>query len=293
MHGHFPSFRPRALLACVPVLGLVMLAGAGTAAAAHAPAKAHHKVTTAEAKAALRHLLIGNHGTNRAIGHPGVGINLRNVTSGNWSGYADDNTKGTKYSKVTGSWTEPKATCGSAQSLAVFWVGIDGFSSQTVEQDGTLIFCPGSGAAAQYFTWWEMFPSNAIQFVGSTVKPGDKIAASVVKTGTKYALKVTDSTTSGNSFSTTQTCAAATCKDTSAEWIAEAPSSSAGQFPLAKFTTWTLKSATVKGGTKTGKISSFADDEITMVNSSSQVLAQPSALNSTGNSFKVTWKRAS
>ena len=30
MHGRLPSFRSRALLACVPVLGLVMLASAGT-----------------------------------------------------------------------------------------------------------------------------------------------------------------------------------------------------------------------------------------------------------------------
>jgi len=37
-----------------------------------------------------------------------------------------------------------------------------------------------------------------------------------------YALTVTDATTSGNNISTTQSCAAATCVDASAEWIAEA-----------------------------------------------------------------------
>jgi Peptidase A4 family len=290
MHGRLQSFRSRALLACVPVFGLVMMASVGTAAAAHSPAKAHHKTTASEAKAALEHLLLGRHGTNHAIGHASPGISLKKVKSGNWSGYADDNSKGTKYSKVTGSWTEPKATCTSAQSLAVFWVGIDGFSSQTVEQDGTLIFC--NGGSPTYFTWWEMFPSNAIKVVGSTVKPGDKIAASVVKTGTKYALKVTDSTTSGNSFSTTRTCAAATCVDTSAEWIAEAPSGSSGVLPLTKFGTWTLAGATVKAGSKSGTIKTFPNQKITMENSSGQVKAQTGALNSAGNQFKVTWKRS-
>jgi hypothetical protein len=281
MHGRFPSFRTRALLACVPALSLVMLAGAGTASAARAPVS-----TRTDVRTTLEHLLANWHGTNQGV----PGASLKQVKSRNWSGYADDNTKGNKYSKVTGKWTEPKATCTSTQTLAVFWVGIDGFNSSTVEQDGTLIFC--NGGTPTYFTWWEMFPSNAIQVVGSTVKPGDHIAASVVKTGTSYALKVTDSTHTANSFSTTQTCAAATCKDTSAEWIAEAPSNSSGVLPLAKFSTWTLTAATVKSGTKTGTISTFPDNAITMVNGT-KVLAKPGPLNSKGNSFKVTWKASS
>ena len=61
----------------------------------------------------------------------------------------------------------------------MFWVGIDGFTSGSVEQDGTLIEC--SGGRAFYFTWWEMFPTNSIQVVGSSVRPGDAISASVVQ----------------------------------------------------------------------------------------------------------------
>ena len=286
MHGRLPSFRSRALLACAPALGLALLASTGTAAAAHTPAKTSHKATVAEAKAALEHLLIGNHGTNRAIGHPGVGINLKKVKSGNWSGYADDNSTGVTYKKVSAKWTEPKATCTSVQSLAVFWVGIDGYSSQTVEQGGTLIFC--NGGSPTYYTWWEMYPTNAIQVVGSTVKPGDKIAASVVRNGSSYTIKVTDSTTAGNSFSTTQSCSS--CTNTSAEWIAEAPSGSSGQFPLSKFTTWKVKNATVAGSTGSGTISKFPDDQITMVNAKNKVLAKPSGLNAKGNAFSDVWK---
>jgi Peptidase A4 family. len=82
---------------------------------------------------------------------------------------------------------------------AVFWVGIDGFTSGTVEQDGTLAEC--NHGAAFYFTWWEMFPANSIQVAGSSVSPGDAISSSVVRSGTSYTLKVTDSTHPANSFS--------------------------------------------------------------------------------------------
>jgi hypothetical protein len=285
MHRRFPSIAARALLTCVPALGLVMAVGAGSASAARTPVNAR----TAAVRA-LEHLLIGHHAVNHMVGHAvrvkGAPVQ---VQSTNWSGYADTATT-SKYSKVTGSWTQPAATCTSQTSLAAFWVGIDGYSSNSVEQGGSLIEC--LSGTAHYFTWWEMFPSNAIQVVGSTVKPGDHISASVVRTGTSYAIKVTDSTTPANSFSTTQTCAATTCVDTSAEWIAEAPSNSSGVLPLANFGTWTLKSATVKAGTTTGTISKFPDSEITMVNNSGKVKAKPGALNTTGNQFKVTWKSA-
>jgi len=210
MHRRFRSFTARALVACVPALGLAMAVGAGTASAARTPVNAR----AAAARAALEHLRIGQHAVMHQVGRAVLVKGApTQVQSTNWSGYADTATTST-YSKVTGSWTEPKATCTSKTSLAAFWVGIDGYSSGTVEQDGTLIECVGGKAS--YFTWWEMYPSNAIQVVGSSVKPGDKIAASVVRTGTSYALKVTDSTTPANSFTTTQTCAAATCVDSSA-----------------------------------------------------------------------------
>ena len=68
-----------------------------------------------------------------------------------------------------------------------------------------------------------MFPRNNVQMVSTAVRPGDHITSSVTRSGTKYTLKLTDSTHPAASFSTTQACAAATCVDSSAEWIAEAP----------------------------------------------------------------------
>jgi hypothetical protein len=271
------------LLALLPAL--VVLTGFSSAASASTPTSSQSATATAIARAAIKQLNIGQHATNQQV--PGThGIKgLTQVQSGNWSGYADT---GSGFSKVTAAWTEPTGTCsGSTTSLAAFWVGIDGYSSASVEQDGTLIECY---AGTQYqFTWWEMYPTNAIQVVGQSVKAGDAITASVVRTGTSYALKVTDSTHTANSFSTTQTCS--NCKNSSAEWIAEAPSGSSGPYPLTKFSTWTDKSSTVTAGSTSGVISSFTDDEITMVDSAGNVEAQPSAL-SGGNSFTVTWKRS-
>ncbi len=282
MHRRFTSFVAHVLVACVPVLGLVMAVGAGTASAAHSPVNAR-----AAALAALRHLKIGQHPTNQPV--PGHSVRVKGTAvSSNWAGYADTNTSGT-YSKVTGSWTEPTGNC-SGNSFAAFWTGIDGFSSGTVEQDGTLIQC--SGGTASYFSWWEMFPTNAIQVVGTSVRPGDHITSSVTRSGTKYTLKLTDSTHPANSFSTTQTCGAGTCVDSSAEWIAEAPSNSSGVLPLTKFGTWTLTGATVTAGSKSGTIKTFPHQKIIMENGSGQVKAQTGALNSAGNQFKVTWKRS-
>jgi hypothetical protein len=265
------------------VLGLVMAVGAGTASAAHSPVNAR-----AAALAALKHLKIGQHATNMPL--PGHSVRVKGAAvSSNWAGYADTHTSA-KYTKVTGSWIEPTGSCGSATSLAAFWTGIDGFTSGTVEQDGTLIECVNG--APTYFSWWEMFPANNVQTVSTAVRPGDHITSSVTRSGTKYTLTLTDSTHPAASFSTTQTCAASTCVDSSSEWIAEAPSGSSGLFPLTKFGSWTLTGATVKAGTKSGTIKTFPNQKITMENGSGQVKAQTGALNSAGNQFKVTWKRS-
>jgi len=290
MHRRLPWLASCALAACVPALGLAV-AYAPAAGASTAPAHSSHEAQAlAIARQALRHLDIGRHATDHRVASHATRVKgLNQVSSTNWSGYADDNSKGNTYSTVTGKWSEPSVTCTSTTSLAAFWVGIDGYSSSSVEQDGTLAEC--YLGSAYYFSWWEMYPTNAIQVVGESVSAGDSISASVVKSGSSYTLKVTDSTHTANSFTTTQTCSG--CADSSAEWIAEAPSGSSGVYPLPDFHSWTEKSATVKSGSTTGVISTFPDDEITMINSSGATKAKPGALNSTGNGFTVTWKRSS
>jgi hypothetical protein len=145
--------------------------------------------------------------------------------------------------------------------------------------------------ALNVFLFFLRIFSHAIQVVGQTLRGGDSITASVVRSGTSYTLKVTDSSRSADSFSTTQSCSG--CANSSAEWIAEAPSGSSGVYPLSDFHGWTESGATVKTGSASGVISSFTDDEITMINSSGATKALPGALNSSGNGFGVTWERSS
>lgn len=286
MAKRVPRFLRYSVAALLPAFGLLIGGLSSPAGASTQPSAAQ---ATAVAKAAIKQLTIGMHTTNHRVGSysPRAIKGLTSVESTNWSGYADT---GSSFSKVTGSWTEPSASCGGGRtSLAAFWVGIDGFSSNSVEQDGTLIEC--SHGTAFQFTWWEMYPTNAIQVVGQSLAAGDSITASVVRSNSSYTLTVTDSTHSANSFSTTQSCSG--CANSSAEWIAEAPSSSSGVEPLAHFSTWTDSGSTVTQGSTSGVISSFTDDEITMVDGSGAVKAQPGALNSGGNGFAVTWERAS
>ena len=255
-------------------------------AAATTPKSAAAQAAQA-ARQALEHLSVGQHAADHQVSRPALRVEgLSQVKSTNWSGYVDT---GSGFSTVTGSWTEPGVSCTSTTSLAAFWVGLDGYSSSSVEQDGTLIEC--YRGVAYFYTWWEMYPTNAIQVVGSTLHVGDSITASVVRSGSNYTLKVTDSSRPADNLSTTQTCSS--CANSSAEWIAEAPSGSSGVYPLSDFGSWTEKAATVESGSTPGVISSFTDDELTMINSSGATKALPGALNSNGNGFGVTWERSS
>ncbi len=290
MHMRPTRTLARWLLAGVPTLSLALAflpAGPANAATSSASASAR---AAAIARAFLRQVSVGQHAADhRVLGYARRIRGLTQVQSTNWSGYANDNSSGNTYSAVSASWTEPSASCTRQTSLAAFWVGIDGYSSGSVEQDGTLIECY-HGKPYQY-SWWEMYPTNAIQVVGSSVSAGDSISASVVRSGSNYTLSVTDSSNSANSFSTVQSCSG--CANSSAEWIAEAPSGSRGIYPLADFNSWTASGASVTSGSTSGVISTFPDDEITMVDSSGLVKAQPGPLNGSGNGFTVRWVRSS
>jgi hypothetical protein len=277
-----------AITALLPALALVI--GLGPAASASAStghtAAQRAAAAAAEARAAIKDLVVGfQRSPALKVIHRSTGVQgLSQVESTNWSGYADT---GTGFSSVTASWTEPTGvSSGRRTSLAAFWVGIDGYSSDTVEQDGTLI--ESYEGTVYYYDWCEIYPENDIQVVAD-VSPGDLITSTVTRSGDSYTLSVTDSTHPADSFSTTQTYSGAA--DSSAEWIAEAPSGSNGVYPLTDFGTWTDSGSAVAAGSTSGVISSFTDDEITMVNGrSGAVEAQPGALNSSGNGFAVTWK---
>jgi Peptidase A4 family len=212
----------------------------------------------------------------------------------NWSGYADDDTAANTYSSATGTWKQPKVTCPADEDrIAVWWVGFDGLNNGTVEQAGTLASC--HHGTASYSTWWEMYPTNGIQVVGTTVAPGDTIVTTIGFAGGDYTLTVSDTTQPASSFTKVTQCDTAhvTCANASAEWIAEAVGTSRGYQPWPKFGPWKVAAARATSGTTNGTITSFPADEITMVGSDSlTTLGTPTALNAPGNSFRVAWNYA-
>jgi len=224
---------------------------------------------------------------------PGVRLG----TSQNWSGYAATGPAGS-VSDVKGSWIVPAVvgTCPSKSQYASFWVGIDGYSSKTVEQIGTDSDC--RNGSPSYYAWYEFYPKGSITISGD-IKPGDKISAEVKYAAGKFTVSITDMTIS-KTFS--KTASVTSANRSSAEWIAEAPSSLIGILPLADFGTVYLGSdntgnsatcyATVNG--VTGPIGSFGASvqPITMTTHLGVVKAQPSALSVDGTSFSVQWKSA-
>ena len=80
-------------------------------------------------------------------------------TSQNWSGYVATDPCA-EFDSVSASWTVPSVTCSSGAQYSAEWVGIDGNTSPTVEQDGTEGDC--SGGTASYDAWYEMYGDSAI-----------------------------------------------------------------------------------------------------------------------------------
>src|SRR5262245_57953564 len=90
----------------------------------------------------------------------------KNSTSTNWSGYANTSST-TKFTDVKGTWTQPTATCTSREtSYSSFWVGIDGDTTNSVEQTGTDADC--SNGTPTYYAWYEMYPKFPVNLSTST-----------------------------------------------------------------------------------------------------------------------------
>jgi hypothetical protein len=230
---------------------------------------------------------------------PGASTSGRVVSSGNWAGYAAlPQHSGGKFRYVAATFTVPSVNCSTTpNSLSVHWVGLDGFNSGTVEQDGVESDCNGSTPA--YSAWWETFPGNSIQTVFN-VNAGDAVTASVffnTASGThhdRYNLVLTD-ITSGQSFSFWKKCGASSCKNNSAEIISEAPSSGS-ILPLADYgiESFVNVKITDKGKQKGGISSSnWKHDKILQISQSTKdLLASPSRLYGS-HAFSNTWKDVS
>jgi peptidase A4-like protein len=214
------------------------------------------------------------------------------VTSDNWSGYV---AKGTDFTYAKASWKLTALDCAkSPNSYAGLWVGLDGYSSTTVEQTGTASDCNGKNP--QYYAWYEFFPAAPVTITSVPISPGNVLFGEVSYNGSEFTLTMTNETT-GKTFSKTGKVSGA--KRSSAEWIAEAPTGGLGVLPLADFGTESFgddyTSATdtnwASDNSVTGPISDFGKSvlRINMVNKG-VTEAATSVLTTDGSSFKVAWK---
>jgi len=225
--------------------------------------------------------------------------------SANWAGYGVVGLRShDHFEQVIGTWTEPAATCSAGhQTYSAFWVGLGGLrqNSTALEQTGTEADCSRSGHAS-YGAWYELLPAGSVQ-IKLPVHPGDTIAASVtVGHSTGVVLHLRDETTH-REFSKRVTMHA---PDTSsAEWIAEAPStcerSGCITLPLTDFGSVSFTGASVltRDGTSgsisnpawkavpielQGDIQAFAANTAPVSDG-----ATPGELVDSGSAFTVTW----
>jgi hypothetical protein len=223
-----------------------------------------------------------------------MSIRHNQVTSTNWSGYAVQ--ASSQFTQVVGTWVQPTATCNSGRTYAAFWVGIDGYKSQSVEQLGTDSDCVGQGQPS-YYAWYEMYPAGSVDVSTSKypVKPGDTLTASVSRAGTSYTLSISSS--EGWDFSVVKSGSNA---NSSAEWVIEAPEiCSDVSCSLAKLSDYGTVDFSASEAATTGSpapISSFTSNSgphrMTMESTSGTVKSKPSALGSSGETFSATWKHS-
>jgi WD40 repeat protein len=232
--------------------------------------------------------------------------------STNWAGYVSVAAArvGARFSSVSGSWTQPAATCTSGRAAySAVWVGLGGYkSARALEQVGTDADCTAAGRAS-YSTWYELLPTGPVS-VPLKVHPGDRMSASVTVRSSDVTLRVRNLST-GARFTTTRRVS--NIDVSSAEWIVEAPSvcvssSSCLTLPLTNFGTTLFSSATGTARGHTGTIddadwsamalelqqqnaNATAGGSAVLRRAATRTLtvATPSAVAASNGSFSVTW----
>ena len=181
----------------------------------------------------------------------------RPPTIARWSGYVVT-APGVSFTSVSGTWTEPAASCtkGAEAALSTVWVGLGGYTaaSTALDQIGTDANCDAAGHA-RYSAWFELLPDVA-HSIAKEVDAGDTMAGSVVIRKTNLIeLTLRD-------LSRDWTFAAAiqvgVPDESSAEWVVEAPYGclrfTCHQAPLANFGTVAIRGIAVTGNGRRGSL---------------------------------------
>ncbi len=234
--------------------------------------------------------------------------------SSNWAGWAISDsdtiagqptagsTTTLSFTSTTATWVQPKVTCTEGRpSFSAFWVGLGGLAadSKALEQVGTQANCTAAGKAV-YSAWYELVPTPSIT-VKLKIFPRDLISASVNVEPNGILVQIKDRTRR-TSFTKLLPTPALT-DFTSAEWIAEAPSTCDAQLvrcralPLANFGTVPFTRIAAIGNDHAGTVTdtTWASTAIDLVPDASSHFggfgtsgtATPTNIDATGRSFQI------
>jgi Peptidase A4 family len=261
----------------ISAAGLALVTGSLALTGPVSASTAHHAV----AHPAAAHAFTPGGLFHQAPGTRPAVVDGRGISySTNWSGYA---VTGSTFTTATADWTQNAITCtsGGGETDMSPWVGIDGYSTSTVEQTGSSGDC--NGATPDYYAWYEMYPRN-VQIIQKTVKPGDHFTATVTHTtGTNYKLELEDITQDWTNTVTRSLSA----KNASAEAVMEMAANRLSKWTGADpFTDFTVDGQPI--GSYTGSPYTIEQMEI---KDGSTLCDTTSALTSNEN-FNVTWKAA-
>lgn len=229
----------------------------------------------------------------------GVGpqIPIRKGTSLNWSGYSvATNLKHpakNSVNQVFGTWTVPVISASNVDAYSSIWVGIDGYSSSTVEQIGTEHDWDATTNTQVNYAWFEMYPRDAYLIEDFPLDIGDSISGSVqFKSGGTFSLTLYNNTKQTYTVIPKKYTKSKNAKRSSAEWIVEAPSDySDTVLPLANFGIEPLSECMVmiKGHLGGIQDSNWDYDQLNMEDGNGIVKALTTDLTN-GNAFNVIWE---
>jgi hypothetical protein len=270
-------------MAAVAVLAMAGLGG--QVSAASRPANVASRLVTS---GTLRPALHLSHGPS--ANPQGIPISY----SSNWSGYLalpeSGSGKAKSFKYVSASYSVPSVNCSATNyAFSYHWVGLDGWTDGTVEQDGVGSFC--DDGTPDYFAWYDMYPAGVTEEF--SVNPGDAITSSVTYDGSgEYTMQLTDQT-SGQAFDQEVACAS-TCPRSSAEVITEgytlSPYAGTADFGEEHYDTATVQSA---GGTSGGLTSTHWStvESIALGGTTGDTDTEPGPLfkATKQSAFPVTW----
>ena len=127
-------------------------------------------------------------------------LTIPSATAPNWSGYVSLNPP--SKTPVSARVTLPTVACTTSGSVSM-WVGYDGWTSNTVEQDGVSAVCSHVGGQPSFHIWWELFKGSCFLSIcysrfydiderpvatSYTLAAGDSVGLSVARLAPRFPL---------------------------------------------------------------------------------------------------------